>query len=266
MQNLRFEEYGSTKDTPFVLRTKLERTDKICSKESNWHEDIEIEVCVDGEGEILLNGTKIPFSKGSVAVINTNVIHHTGTSSRLVYDCLIIKASFFKSFRINVEEINFESVFLSNSIVELIEKLKLALEKDELCKNARINLILLKLIIDLIENHSHKTNSMVQTKAFEKIKEVIKIIRKDYSKKINLESISLALHTDKYALCRLFKKATGQTVIQYLNNYRCQRAIELLKDGCTVSEAAFMCGFDSTSFFTKTFKSIIGTLPSSYKK
>ena len=33
-----------------------------------------------------------------------------------------------------------------------------------------------------------------------------------------------------------------------------------------LSEAAMLCGFNNMSFFTKTFKQYIGTLPSEVKK
>ena len=84
--------------------------------------------------------------------------------------------------------------------------------------------------------------------------------------KISLEDISRSVLCDKYTLCRDFKKYTGQTVFENLNRYRCIKAAELLNDGKSVAEAALLCGFESFSFFTKTFKKYMGSLPSEYKK
>ena len=266
MGNLRFEEYSENVEH-YVLRRDLERTAKKFSKESNWHEDIEIELCIDGEGELLVNGEAYHFNKDNFCVINSNQIHHTGTKTRIVYDCLIIKSDFLRNHGIYVENEKFETIFSSDTLKSLFNKLKYENENDSRYKTAKIDILLLEIVLYLIDRHSTaQITHPFNTKYFTRIKEVIRIIRTDYSKKISLNSISKTLHTDKYALCREFKRITGLTMIQYLNSYRCKKAIEHLKNGCTVNEAAYLCGFESTSFFTKTFKTLTGTLPSSYKK
>ena len=69
---------------------------------------------------------------------------------------------------------------------------------------------------------------------------------------------------DRYTLCKLFKRITGQTIFETLNAYRCMRAAEYIADGRRVAEAANLCGFENNSFFTKMFKKYIGVLPSKY--
>ena len=79
------------------------------------------------------------------------------------------------------------------------------------------------------------------------------------------ERMARAMGMSKFYLCREFKRATGQTVIEYVNSYRIQKAAQLISGGYTVSEAARACGFENMSFFTKTFKKYLGCLPSSYR-
>ena len=75
MIGTRYEEYGHFNDSlPFVLHTDLERTAFNCSKEKNWHEDLEIQLCTGGKGTVLLNGEKHDFSKDDVVVVNSNVV------------------------------------------------------------------------------------------------------------------------------------------------------------------------------------------------
>ena len=131
---------------------------------------------------------------------------------------------------------------------------------------AKLNEIILKILIELADNHIIKTSPNSNMKNFETVKSVITYIRENYNKKITLDEISKAVLCDKYALCREFKRLTGQTIIENLNNYRCINAMCLLNEGYTVAKAAELCGFDNLSFFTKTFKKYIGKLPSEYKK
>ena len=45
MLGTRYEEYGGYSKLPFILHIDIDRTPYNCSKEKNWHEDIEIELC-----------------------------------------------------------------------------------------------------------------------------------------------------------------------------------------------------------------------------
>ena len=103
-------------------------------------------------------------------------------------------------------------------------------------------------------------------KNFETVKSVITYIRENYNKKITLDEISKAVLCDKYALCREFKKYTGQTITEYLNYYRCVKAKELLEEGYSVTETADLCGFGNLSYFGETFKMHIGYSPSKSTK
>lgn len=78
--------------------------------------------------------------------------------------------------------------------------------------------------------------------------------------------ISKNVYIDKYSLSRNFKSLTGQTVFQYINNYRCSKVTELIINGMPINEAAKMCGFNNMSFFSRTFKKAKGKLPSECKK
>ena len=98
----------------------------------------------------------------------------------------------------------------------------------------------------------------------EKVKEAIKYIRENYAHKFTLDELARFIHIHKYTLCHNFKKATGQTVVQYINNYRCQKAGSFIKKGDSITQASLKCGFENASFFTKTFKKYIGVLPSKY--
>ena len=69
-----------------------------------------------------------------------------------------------------------------------------------------------------------------------------------------------------FALCKEFKKYTGTTIVEYINQYRITKAIDYLGDGLNVSETASLCGFENLSFFTKIFKRYTANNPSYYKK
>jgi AraC-like DNA-binding protein len=60
-----------------------------------------------------------------------------------------------------------------------------------------------------------------------------------------------------------FQKNTGCTAKEYINRIRINKARDLLSTGgCTVSEAAYRCGFEDAFYFSKVFKRLTGVSPS----
>ena len=86
MLGTRHEEYKHFTDgLPFVLNANIIRTKLNLSAENNWHENLEIQICNEGSGTMLLDGQKITFEKGDIIVVNSDVIHYTGTDDFLNY-------------------------------------------------------------------------------------------------------------------------------------------------------------------------------------
>ena len=87
-----------------------------------------------------------------------------------------------------------------------------------------------------------------------------------YATKITIDEIAEKCNLGREAFCRYFKKETGSTFVTFLNQYRISHAKRLLLAGKTVTEACFACGFESLSYFNRTFKAISSETPSSFKK
>ncbi|WP_047247073.1 AraC family transcriptional regulator [Maribacter thermophilus] len=114
----------------------------------------------------------------------------------------------------------------------------------------------------------HKTPfvNRFKQKEQERIRKIYAFIDEHYQEKIALEEVSEICNLTKPAFCRYFKKATGNTFVSFLNQYRISQAKRLLLMGKNVSETAFECGFESLSYFNRSFKKITGENPSAFKK
>jgi len=263
MSGTRYEDYTGNSE-PFVFHPCLKRTPFSQSREQNWHDDIELQLCLNGEGNVLLDGRRYPFKKGDIVVANSNVIHYTATDGELYYACMIVRPEFFKRLGIDIGKISFESHIKSDAIRELMQKFSKVYTSDISFKSARLIGVLVEILVELCENHSIELIRVGDSKILEKVKNAINCIRMNYSS-LTLCDIAQRIQTDKYALCRDFKCVTGQTVTEYLNRYRCKSAAEQMSEGKTVAEAAYLCGFSNLSYFSKTFKKYMGILPSEFK-
>lgn len=100
----------------------------------------------------------------------------------------------------------------------------------------------------------------------ERIRHIYAYIDEHYQGKIAVDEVASLCNLSKPAFCRYFKKATGNTFVSFLNQYRISQAKRLLLMGKNISEACYECGFESLSYFNRTFKKVTGENPSEFKK
>lgn len=91
-------------------------------------------------------------------------------------------------------------------------------------------------------------------------------LEKRYQTKISLDEIAAECNLGREAFCRYFKKETGSTFITFLNQYRISQAKRMLLSGSSVGDACFACGFESLSYFNRTFQKVSGENPSDFRK
>ncbi len=100
----------------------------------------------------------------------------------------------------------------------------------------------------------------------DRIREIYALVDNRYQTKITIEEVARLCSLTKPAFCRYFKKATGNTFIGFLNQYRISQAKRLLLMGKNIGETCYDCGFESLSYFNRTFKKVTGENPSDFKK
>ncbi|WP_210419450.1 AraC family transcriptional regulator [Pedobacter sp. KBS0701] len=90
---------------------------------------------------------------------------------------------------------------------------------------------------------------------------------RNHKRKIDIGKIAGFANLRPKSFCRLFKKASGKTYIQFLNEVRIGQACQLLTEGrLSVKEICYESGFISFTSFHRTFKSLTGTTPLGYQK
>ncbi len=265
----RHEEYIRFDDgLPFRL-AMICRTPATLTHEHNWHDNLEFHLLLDGNATEIIDGRNFRISPHDVVAVNSNAIHYTNTASAVRYLCLIADSAFLKRLRIDYDALRFCPPFRDEKTERLFRDLYDLFVKDfSPCRTAKLTAVYLQLIVDLIEGHTRPDTAKQNYKAdaFENIKAAVVFIRDNYNQKLSLDKIAKATFVNKYYLSREFKKATGKTVVEYINEYRCKNAARLIADGLRVQQAAVRCGFDNMSYFTKTFYKHTGVRPSEYKR
>ncbi len=84
---------------------------------------------------------------------------------------------------------------------------------------------------------------------------------------LSVKDISDYAHLSVSYLCTFFKNETGNTLNQYITEFRMDRAKQLLVDPRNkVSEISERVGYNDGNYFGKSFKKIVGLSPSEYRE
>ena len=100
----------------------------------------------------------------------------------------------------------------------------------------------------------------------ERLLPVFAYMDQNYAEHLTLEELARCTGFHKAYFCRLFKQATGGTVVDYLNFVRVRNAEKFLRNHSSAIEAAYLAGFSSPSYFSKVFRKYRHCSPSDYKK
>ncbi|MCE3023438.1 helix-turn-helix domain-containing protein [Riemerella anatipestifer] len=104
------------------------------------------------------------------------------------------------------------------------------------------------------------------TKNKDKLEKVFTFLEENYHKPIEIESIAKLTNMTLPAFCNFFKKTTHLTFTEYLNRYRVDKACKLLAEDYSISDVAYMVGFNSVSYFNRNFNKFLNESPTNFKK
>lgn len=147
---------------------------------------------------------------------------------------------------INMEELK---EALAQAVLELkkIHSLKKRREKIMEFKN-----------VSLIDSEPENTDPLVNV--------VLSYINENYRNKFTMADIEEELHYSERYISQRFQNAIGTTVIEYLNRYRIQKALALLRnEDIPLSEVGWMCGIGEYKYFNYVFKKYIGCSSKEYR-
>jgi len=119
---------------------------------------------------------------------------------------------------------------------------------------------ILEVCFEQIGKNEKIWNNTVMAKAMEYI-----ILH--YNEDISLQIISDHINMSPAYLSKQFKKTYNQNFIEFLIQYRMDKARELLKSGnYTANEVSSLVGIKDEKHFFRTFKKITGVTPGTYKR
>ena len=245
----------------------------------HYHPEYELTYILKGSGYRIVGNSYAYFGPGDLVLLGSNLPHTW--SSKLQEDAPseAIVIQFSKAFMASFLELNESSSI--KSMLEFSDR-GLSFATDEALVAELIALTepdgmdrVLKLIA-ILDALSKKPTTLIAPNAFHtivskksemRINKVCLFIQNNFSQKIALKEVADLIYLTESNFCKFFKKATGKTYSDYLNEIRINEACRLLAQSeKTISQIAFECGFETLSYFNSVFRHKKGSTPSVYRK
>lgn len=277
------EELVQHGDYEFPCAVYFSDIDIYTASEIAWHWHKEIEIVVLYEGNVSLETAKesIILKKGDGVFINSEELHYFKKLGD--EKCVLISYVFDKSFVIGdkgsiIERKYIEplvqnktlSLFkISETLSRKLEEVFFEYEDKKFGVEINIRNILSSVLLEIIIENREK---LIEKKTYknldnQRIKGMLDFIQKNYSNELTLKEIGEAVFIGERETLRCFARTIGISPIEYLKKYRVKVAANLLTTtDLPVTEICIQCGFNSPSYFSKSFQRVFNVTPREYRK
>ena len=103
--------------------------------------------------------------------------------------------------------------------------------------------------------------------AGQRMKQMLRFVEEHYAEELSVERIAACAALSESACLRSFRQMLGITPIQYVKQFRVEKAAELLRSThLKTGEIGAECGFTDGSYFIKTFREIKHCTPREYRQ
>lgn len=94
----------------------------------------------------------------------------------------------------------------------------------------------------------------------------VQYVSNNYSKNICLDDVARNLKMSPTYFSKMFKSIYGKNFIDYLTEYRIEKAKAFLEKGsASIKEIAYAIGYNDPNYFCKVFKKVVGHTPGEFK-
>ena len=274
-------------DTPYLpICTKQAVLSSFYNRSASchWHNDLEFILILNGSMNYFVDGENYTLQKGEGIFVNSNRLHYGYANENddcnflvlLISPSLLVHNSHIenKYIRPVLQDHYTAAIVLREETAWQKEALQFTKNLYAICREQENGYELLALsqfellFLILYKNTVAKYGLCVeQSKDMMAIKHMLGYIQTHFSENISLQDIAVAGSVCRSKCCTLFRNSLQKTPIEYLTSYRIQKSIDFMtNDNLNITAISNACGFNSSSYFSETFKKIYGVSPTEYRK
>ncbi len=243
----------------------------------HFHPELELTLITKGSGTRYVGNSIQPFQAYDLVLVGENLPHQWVSELDPEQSSAAYVIQFPRSIFTSLPECKaFDDLFeraryglefsYSDTMLIQFERLKESSEAGQVAILIAILDQLTAIDSDILSSVNYQLPSQNKVH-FDRTESAIHYILDNLNRRLTVEEMAERTHMTTQSFCRWFKKATGNSFITFVNTSRIENAcLQLRHTDKPVSSIAFDCGFESISQFNRTFKTIKGESPSSFRK
>ena len=247
----------------------------------HYHPEYELTLIVHGKGRRLIGDHHEHFESGDLVLIGPGLPHTWVSDSSMKEKCEAIVIQFSKEF---IER--FAGLDETDSINKLLLRSKQGISINDNTSAALKDLIKqlpgkigIQKITDLLHILDELSASRISSLASsfyqplkgstneKRINLVCQYVQKHATEVLTIQETAALIHLSPSAFCKFFKRMTGKTFSDYVNEIRIANVCsDLLATDKQVAAIAYENGFETLTYFNRIFLQKVKMRPSNYRK
>lgn len=245
----------------------------------HWHDDVELLLPLQGRLYYNVNGSCVEVRQGQAIFVNARQMHfgYSADGSDCQYVCVTFRPQLLwgngemtSRFILPI----LSAAQLPYLLLEGDAPIGYIRQVDALYQSQPVGYELLA--VSALTALWREVYALVQRQlalsspadgSLQAVRQMLDYIRTHYPERITLEQIAAAGGVCRTQCCRLFRQYLGLTPNDYLNSFRLEKGMELLRSTrLSITEIAAACGYSGSSYFAERFLHAKGCTPTQYRR
>ena len=236
----------------------------------HWHQNVEMIYVLSGQAIIKIGNTVQICNAGDMAIVHSGEIHNVCSMENSALYICIFDAEMIQNLNpekrysqnfVTQKELTVAGI--STEILYIFDEIYREYRGDDLWNDVMIRAGLMRIYTLLVRNfesiNMHRPQTLAKIQHF---KEVLFYIEENYAQNITLSDVAKAINYNPNYVSYLFVAYTGLNFKKYLDSFRVNKAIEIIKQTeYTFAEISIQCGFPNIRTFNNVFRRITGQTP-----
>jgi len=258
-------------ETTYTIRSKYDNSPTYEKLVFHTHESYEIYLFLEGDANYVVENKTYSLEPYDIIIIKKHELHNVSFLKASPYRRMYLNVfpSFFQKNNCQEYEEFFlnpsstgdnkipSKVVLSSGLYDAFKEYQKYSNNFQLKNTPILNAIVIK-ILYLINNTKQFATPDYQNTPISKI---ILYLNEHYTEDVCLDTLEEKFFLSKNYLCKIFKNATGLTILDYIRKKRLALVQDLTNNKLSITEAARMAGFRDYSSFYRAYNKEFGSSP-----
>lgn len=251
---------------------------------THWHNEAELTLITNGSGLYQIDLVDYEVKKGDILFIPPLLLHSVSLKNdkELLSETFVFHMNFLGGNSTDIcstryltsitnQEISLPYLIAPEhpayvSLQKLFNQITSLYDETIIGYELALKALFLQAVFLLLQYSEKKSVSETGTSS-DKLKQVLDYIELHYEESISVSELARLCYFSDSHFMRFFKKHMNMTCVEYVNNLRLEKAVELFEQGnSSILDVSLSVGFHNLSYFHRAFKKKYNMTPLSFMK